>query len=181
MKQFKADWQYIPLSKGFKTMVDNADFAELSKYKWHVAEGGGKHYAVRSVKTKGKVQTVRMSRLITGAPKGLQVDHINGDSLDNRRSNLRIVTILQNTRNRKKTKNKTSGYLGVTWYKSLNKWVAYVKINGKNISLGYHCCLRDAVKARNEGVKKHYGEHGSVQKLPTKKEAQLIKNNLMQV
>ena len=86
------------------------------------------------------------------------IDHINGDSCDNRIVNLRKSNALDNMRNRKLQSNNKSGALGVCWYKASRKWKAYIKNNKKNIHLGYFDNLDDAIAARKEAEAK-YGFH----------------------
>ena len=100
-------------------------------------------------------------------PSEKQVDHINGDKLDNRIKNLRLVTNQQNQFNRSSLKiNNTSGKTGVCWYKKYKKWVAQIEVRDnqkrKNYNLGYYTKKEDAIQARIEGEKKYFGEfrHG---------------------
>jgi len=101
----------------------------------------------------GKRDSILLHRWITEAKKGQVVDHINHDTLDNRRENLRIVTDLENQQNRiKAQKNNTSGIPGVTWVKDKQKWKAQIQICGRNKHLGYFDKKEDtaiaAIKAR---------------------------------
>lgn len=92
----------IPLTQGLITVVDDADYEELSKFKWCAAKsGGGKWYAKRGVRRNGKVENVYMHREILNCRNGYEVDHDNGWSLDNRRGNLKEVTKAENLKNRK--------------------------------------------------------------------------------
>lgn len=89
--------------------------------------------------------------LIIGKAKGMDVDHINGNKLDNRRENLRLITHQQNLYNRKSlNKNNSSGVNGVTWHKQSEKWQAQARINGKHIQLGTYRKLEDAIAARKK-------------------------------
>jgi len=92
----------ISLTQGLVAIVDAGDYVWLSKWKWFAKVGGcgGDAYAARSVRINGKVKTVRMHRLIMDAPDGMEVDHINGNTMDNRRCNLRIVSKSENLANR---------------------------------------------------------------------------------
>lgn len=95
----KRDVEYIHLGHGIFAMVDSEDFSRLNESRWYTTNRGGKHlYAMRVDKENRK--WLKMHRIITGAPDGLEVDHINGDSLDNRRANLRVVTHRQNMMNK---------------------------------------------------------------------------------
>ena len=93
---------------------------------------------------------IRMHRMIMGFPKNLEIDHINGKTLDNRKSNLRIVTHHQNSYN---TKAK-----GITWEKSRNKWVAQIFVNSRHLFLGRYDTEEDAKEARKQAEIKYFGE-----------------------
>jgi len=121
----------IPLSKEKYAVVDDDDFNYLSQYKWSFDR-----YAYRTVKKDGKRTTVRMHRLIMNAPDGLDVDHINHDKLDNRRSNLRVCSRSYNIRNKTKNHNLTSKYKGVSYDKGRKKWCAFICVNYKKSNLG---------------------------------------------
>lgn len=93
---------------------------------------------------------------------GMEVDHINGNSEDNRIDNLRVVTRQENCKNIKKARNNTSGVPGVYWDKSRNKWRPSISINGKNKCLGRFDNFEDAVRARKIAEKAHgyHEKHG---------------------
>lgn len=96
-----------------------------------------------------------------------EVDHINGDGLDNRIHNLRSVSPTENKRNLRLQKHNTSGVSGVCFNKTFNKWWAYIKLSGKQKSLGYFTKLEDAVAARKLAEIKYnfHPNHGSVRPL----------------
>jgi len=91
-------------------------------------------------------------------PLEKQVDHINGNSLDNRIKNLRLATVRQNSFNQSLSKRNTSGVTGVRWVKRDKKWVAYIRFNGKQTHLGYFANKEDAIQTRIEAEKKYFGE-----------------------
>jgi len=123
----------IPLTQGKVALVDDEDYERLNKFKWHVHTCANAVYAVRAVNyPKGKEY---MHRVIMDCPKELQIDHIDGFCLDNRKSNLRIVTNRQNQQNRHHKK--TSEYPGVYWEKARGKWRALIRIDGIQKHLGY--------------------------------------------
>lgn len=144
----------IELTKGLFAIVDDSDFEFLSQFKWHATNCDGKHYATTHLK-KGNA-LIRMHTLLL--PFAVEVDHKNGDGLDNRRENLRPATRSQNKRNIPKRKNMTSKYLGVSLYHngvSKNKWCARVQINRKHIWLGAYPTEEEAAIAFNNGCIKH--------------------------
>ena len=85
-------------------------------------------------------------------------DHIDRNELNNRKHNLRVATKQDNARNHNKQKNNTSGFIGVCFNKSANKWMSYIMIDKKNIYLGYFVNKEDAIRARLEAEKKYFGE-----------------------
>jgi hypothetical protein len=133
-------YRKIPLTRGRFTIVDEDDYERLSKHKWCTSIGSHYlFYAHRCITgTDGKRYMQKMHREILGLKNGdgQIVDHINGDSLDNRKINLRIVDKTTNNINRKRHKNSNSGYKGVypTWNKKM--WMAKIRINGELILLG---------------------------------------------
>jgi hypothetical protein len=125
----------IPLSQGKVAIVDDELYDYLAQWKWSVTLNRNRYYARRTDwKTKKKIY---MHRLIANVPSGLMVDHINDDSLDNRRENLRVCTNAQNLVNTGKPKSNTSGFKGVSWSKFAKKYQAYISKNGKRFHLGY--------------------------------------------
>ena len=152
----------IGISKGFTTYIDPID-ADLMDRKWYILEGKTLYVRRREL-IAGRWNTVLMHRVILSRSLGRpllateQVDHIDGDGLNNRRANLRLATPLQNARNQKMYKNNTSGYKGVFWSKSRSRWVARIGLNGKRICLGYFKQPEAAYSAYCEAVKEYFGE-----------------------
>ncbi len=145
----------IPLTQGKHALVDDKDFGVLSRLKWYFNSG----YAVRWGGYKGdKRFRLRMARIILKAKKGEICDHINGNTIDNRRSNLRICRQSENMRNRKKNKNSTSGIKGVTWDKESKSWRAQIQVNGKKVNVGRFKNLKDATRAHKKVAKKVHGK-----------------------
>lgn len=141
----------ILLTQSKSSFIDNDDYELLNSYKWSF----NGLYAVR--KFNGK--TWYMHWDVIGKPqKGFEVDHINGNKLDNRRSNLRICRRNENSRNKTKQKNNTSGYKGVSWNRRDKKWVAYISINGKHIFLGSFNLAVDACNAYEKVAKELHGD-----------------------
>jgi len=144
----------IPLSQGKFAIVDPEDFDELSQYKWTAAKSPNTFYAVRS----DHGRQIRMHRLITNAPKGLVVDHINHNGLDNRKSNLRLCTRSENARNQRPQTNRSSKYKGVCWHKNQKKWLARVYSNGVTYHLGSFKSQIAAAKAYDKKAKQLFGK-----------------------
>ncbi len=140
--------------EGKFAIVDNKDYKYLIKKNWSSDHYG---YAVSSFFNKENKKWIctKMHRLITNCPKGLQVDHINHNPLDNRRSNLRIVTKEQNQMNQKIPKTNTSGYKGVSWSKQKRKWI--VKI--KRTQIGSFEDKLSAAFFYDKNVRKIFGEY----------------------
>ena len=104
------------------------------------------------------MRTVRMHRIIVGAGPDEQVDHKDGDGLNNTRANLRVCTPAQNSHNSKKNCNaKTSHYKGVSWHKVTRQWVARIGVDDRILSLGYTRSELQAAYLYNVAAVKHYG------------------------
>lgn len=101
-----------------------------------------------------------------GSPKGMVVDHINGDKSDNRRSNLRVCTQAQNCANSKRPVSNISGYKGVHFYKQYGKYSVKLQVNRKQLFFGYFEDKHEAAKAYNEAAIKHYGEFAKLNEVP---------------
>jgi hypothetical protein len=147
------------------TIVDPADYERLRKYEWTTRKGTNSFYVRRHVAGyKGKKQTiVYMHQETIKVPKGLIIDHINNDGMDNRRANLRAATRAQNSRNRKNSlKSGGSIYKGVSWDKKSRKWKARIGCDSKTIYLGHFENEIDAAKAYDWAAKKYHGEFASL-------------------
>lgn len=149
----------IPLTQNQVALVDDSDFEELSKTKWcAIRRNNGNFSAIKRKVENKKVTTVYMHRQITGAPKGFQVDHINHNTLDNRRCNLRICTNQQNNWNRASCKNSSSKFKGVSYYKPSKKWIAQICIDDKRKNLGYYKSEIQAAKIYDAKAKELFGK-----------------------
>ena len=153
----------IPLTQGKFVLIDNEDYKRVSLYKWQyclVGKYRDREVAMWRGGEKGKRRTIIMSRYIVNAPKGLVVDHIDGNPLNNKRNNLRICTNQQNTFNQglRKLKRKTSQFKGVYYRKNTKRWSAGITHNSKKHSLGCFDSEVDAARAYDKKAKELFGE-----------------------
>lgn len=149
------------MSRGKYAIVDPDDYYRLSEYKWYVCRDFSKFYAIRTGPNRNgkRGKTIRMHRQVANTPNGLDCDHINGDSLDNRKANLRSATHMQNCWNRgKSSKVGYSKYKGITFHKERQKWAALICVHGRRIFLGKFKDEIEAAKAYDSAAKKHFGE-----------------------
>lgn len=131
-------------------LVDEGDGELLWGRKWHFGNGRRTLYARVSEHNGGDRVCVLLHRLIMQPPAGMVVDHVNGNGLDNRRSNLRIVTSAQNATNKRRRRDNTSGTQGVKKIKS-GRWAAY-------INLGVYDSPEEAAEARHSWAIRIHGE-----------------------
>lgn len=151
---------YIQLTQGKVSLIDECD-SDLSFHKWIFHQEG---YARKSGSEVVLLHRVILERMIQRGLEDSEIpDHISGDGLDNRRNNLRIATTSQNQANRKAPKNNTSGYKGVHFYKPLQKWVAYIRVNYKRHHLGYFATPEAAYQAYCEAAKSFFGEYSKTE------------------
>lgn len=130
---------FITLTKGYEAVIDAVDVPLVDGFNWKSFVKKHTVYAVRTERIgHGKRRTVLLHRVIMGDPAGLQVDHRDGDGLNDRRFNLRNATRSQNLQNQRTGDNNTSGFKGVSWCKRDGKWRAHIRLDGKHHSLGYH-------------------------------------------
>jgi len=154
----------IPLTQGYEAVVDDIDYEWLSRWKWYVADCHGNFYACRNIRVSPTSQRrVWMHREILGLRPLLESDprlgdHISGDTMDNRRINLRIVTARENIINRSIQRNNSTGKRGVTWHRRVGAWQARIGNKGTRIHLGYFATLDLAAEAYGEAAIKYHGE-----------------------
>lgn len=138
----------VPLTSGRHAIIDSDDFDSIRGVYWQFLDG----YAVNTVRINGKRQKLSMHTLIAKRPDGYQVDHINGNRADNRKTNLRICTAQQNHFNRKPVNGKLKGV-------SLKgeRWIAQIKINGKNHRIGSFNAPEEAALAYDMVAAENFG------------------------
>jgi hypothetical protein len=151
----------IPLTQGKFALVDDEDFDYLSQWKWHIT---ARKYAARSLTLNGKKSSIYMHRVLSKNDKRLHTDHINGDTFDNRKENLRICSAAENIRNAKSKKG-SSHYKGVSWSKERNKWHVNITYNRKAHYIGRFEKEIDAAIAYNNAAKKFFGAFARLNKI----------------
>lgn len=160
----------IPLTRGFVAIVDAEDYERLNQWKWYAKRVGANSdgfYASSITRVGGKGNNVLMHRLVNNTPKGMVTDHINHNTLDNRKINLRNATRAQNLANMTKRPGLSSKYKGVSRCKREKMWKASICFNGKSISLGTFNDENDAGLAYNLSALKYYGEYAHLNQLET--------------
>lgn len=138
--------------KTHRLLVSVSDLDKVNVRRWGINMDG---YAVAQMKQKN----TRLHTFLMDTPKGLQVDHINGNRLDNRRSNLRFVTPGQNCQNIKLRKDATSGIRGVSWWARGKKWKVQAQVAGVKYHGGYFEDKEEAERAAIDLRKKLFTHH----------------------
>jgi hypothetical protein len=148
-----------PFDKGFFVFVDDSDFDILKKYKWYRTSSSKKRrkpiYAQMVISSRVKMFNLPLHRILVNAKNGDHVDHIDGDTANNTRSNLRTCSNMENKRNTGSNIKNTSGYKGVSYNKMAKKYGARISVNNK---FGYFDDKIDAANAYNDAAIKYHGE-----------------------
>lgn len=149
----------IPLSQGLVALVDEGDAPKVAGYKWHAVKEKDENvfYAMRNYRRPdGRKMKLKMHRVIMDTSS--LIDHRDGNGLNNTRANLRVASRTENTRNQRKWQKPTSSrFKGVSFTRSLNKWKAALRYNGKTINLGHYINEVDAAWAYDREARSRFG------------------------
>ena len=165
----------IELTKNKFAVIDDEDFEFISKFNWSYSNGYARAVKYGDERKKdGHLKQIvfKMHRLVINAPYGMDVDHKNGDKLDNKKSNLRVCSHSENMNNQKKRTDNTSGYKGVAILKYAYKngkrylrnkpWLSYITNNKKREYLGYFLTAREAAITYNKRAEELHGEFANL-------------------
>lgn len=150
---------FIELTKDKITVIDFKDYATIKDYKWHSNFQTNKFYARTNVrKSGGGYKGLLLHRFIMQCPTNMDIDHIDGNPLNNCRDNLRVCTRAENARNRGKTKANTSGYKGISFMKDRGSWSSKIRVDYKDYHLGFFPTKEEAYGAYCNALNKFHGE-----------------------
>lgn len=153
----------IKLTQGKYAIVDVEDFEKLKGYSWHAKRCRCNYYVSRAYIRDGKKTTMTMHRQIMQAADELFVDHVNHNGLDNRRANLRVVTLQQNNwNNRQGFDRGKSKYKGVKWDKRRKKWCVVLSHKGSQRYIGHFADEVEAARAYDNAAKSHRGRFAAL-------------------
>lgn len=152
-----------------EVLVDDEDFEYLNQFKWNVVKKNNTFYATRKLTRTKNSKNVQMHRVILEVtnPKIL-VDHQDHNGLNNQRNNIRQCDAVENSRNRRSRKNKTSKYLGVYKRKRLNRWIAQIETIDKKIEIGRFDTEEEAARAYDKKASELFGEFANLNFKPLK-------------
>ncbi len=140
----------IPLTQSAIAVVDDEDYTELSKTKWYLCRKEHRCYAYSKIGP--------MHRVILNASDGTEVDHKDGNGLNNQKNNIRLCTHTENMRNSAPPRFGTSKYKGVHWHTKNKEWRSRIVMNRKPIWLGSHTSEIEAAEAYDKKAKELYGD-----------------------
>jgi len=152
----------IKLTRGRAALVSEQDFDDINNYRWFSGNHG---YAARMIRTESGIRkTLLMHVQIIGSVEGLEIDHVNGNTLDNRRDNLRHVTHSQNMANQVKTRG-VSEFKGVSWKKRNKKWMAQIYKNSTCFYIGLFLSETEAAMAYNKRAVELFGNFAKLNQI----------------
>ena len=155
----------VELTRGYSTVIDACDVDLAKAFAWRVQGdvGSRRLYAIRNTRVGRRFVVEFFHRSVLSAGPGDFVDHRNGDTLDNRRQNLRLFNASENARNRRIGRNNTSGYKGV--YRSRGKFRAQIRADGRQHFIGMFADPVSAARAYNAKALEMHGEYARLNDL----------------
>lgn len=144
----------LTTAQGLPFLIDDEDEEKVRKYNWNSSHG--------YIKTTVKNKTLVLARYLMNAPAGFVVDHVNHDTLDNRKENLRVCTHQQNLQNASMYKNNKTGYKGVHFNQRLQKFQAYIRVNKRLIHLGLFQTAEEAYEAYRVNARATFGSLANI-------------------
>lgn len=145
----------VPLTGGLVTLIDERDLQLVCERKWEAfTDPDGVVYA----RSRSGKPRVFLHNVLMCPARGLEVDHVNHDALDNRRTNLRLGTRSQNLANRRLPRNSTSGFKGASFHGASGKWRGQIKVDGRKLHLGLFLTAEEAARAYDAAALRHFGE-----------------------
>jgi hypothetical protein len=158
--------QELKLTKGYVALIDDEEYEKRSKHKWTAVKGKRTVYAYRGSKLAGRIpyqKNLYLHREIMDAPDDMLVDHIDGNGLNCQKSNMRLVSSLQNARYNPNGRDNASGYRGVSKHNGIaNPWNAEIMVDGKVIRLGRYPTPEQAARAYDKAAKELHGEFATL-------------------
>ena len=136
-------------------LVDDDKYENLMQRKWYAKNNGGKFYAAAAT---GRKVTYMHREILGVFDSKIHVDHKDGNGLNNQCSNIRLCSSKENMRNRRVSRNNSSGLSGVSWDSINGKWKATIGINGKQKTIGRFSLIDDAIRARLKAAEIYFGE-----------------------
>lgn len=146
----------VPLTRGYVALIDAADADEVLAHRWSAHQSNANVYARRQVRVEGRMAYIWLHRFLMQAPGNMQVDHINLDSLDCRRANMRLATQAQNSQNQRKRKTSAAPYKGVTF--ADGRYCVRIQYDGTRKYLGRFGNAEDAARAYDAVAREQFGE-----------------------
>lgn len=152
----------IELTQGKRARIDESQLHRVMVLRWIAVRIRGKWYAAHRRKMGERWETVYLHRFVLNAPPGVLVDHINGDTLDCRESNLRKATAFENQCNRGAQRQNRSGYKGVIFHPTTGKFQARIQAHGKKTHIGYFASAEEAARAYDKFARVIHGEFANL-------------------